>query len=45
MTAALNQECGAHFLDQIGTIVRRRAVNANADADAGALQIADRAAA
>ena len=45
ITAALNQECGAHFLDQIGTIVRRGAVDADTDADAGPLQIADRTAA
>src|SRR5271166_4093008 len=42
IAAALKQECGAHFLDEIGTIVRRGAVDADTDPDTSLLEIADR---
>src|SRR4029079_8617207 len=45
VAGALQQERGAHLLHEIGGIVGRRAVDAQADAHAGGLHVADRAAA
>ena len=45
VAGALQQERGAHLLHEIGGIVGRRAVDAEADAHAGGLHVADRTAA
>jgi hypothetical protein len=45
IAAALNQKCGTHFLNEIGTIVRRGAIDTDTDRDTSLLEIADRTAA